>query len=134
MSEVNGLPFFKFSIRPLSWDIWVRQRHCAKNTRVFFHESISSTRQTRHVGPELVYCWATVVDGDPTSNQQRFNVCHLLAMIIKMTPSRYDDIYCMYWPKILAKNFFWKFTYFAAASSELSDYVCIFCFLKNETK
>ena len=39
------------------------------------------SQQTRDVGPVLDWCWATVCDGGPTSNQHWFNVSCLLGWL-----------------------------------------------------
>ena len=39
---------------------------------------VLAIQQTRYVGPVLVWCWPTVYDAGPTSNQHRSNVSCLL--------------------------------------------------------
>ena len=42
-----------------------------------------SDQQTRDIEPLLVHCWASVVDGEPTMNQQWLNVSCLLGVYQK---------------------------------------------------
>ena len=39
---------------------------------------VSTTQQTQHLQPMLVYCWSSVVNAVPTVNQHWFNVLYLL--------------------------------------------------------
>ena len=44
--------------------------------------TLERSRKTRDIEPLLVQCWASVVDGEPTLNQQWLNVSCLLGCFV----------------------------------------------------